>query len=104
VAEIDGDWSTWQNKHEMPNNVIDLTDASHNLTNARAKAKLDEWDRRIQLLKATGDITVVLDLVSAEDRQRIDHIDPTDTNDEHSTTARLAVERALQSAESRAVS
>jgi hypothetical protein len=107
VAEIDGDWSNWQNKQDPPNNVIDLSDASHNLTNARAKAKLDEWDRRIQLLKATGDITVVLDLVSAEDRQRIDHIDANDANyasDEHSTTARLAVERALQSAESRAVS
>jgi Family of unknown function (DUF5317) len=104
VAEIDGDWSNWQNKQDPRSNVIDLTDASHHLTNARAKAKLDEWDRRIQLLKATGDITVVLDLVSAEDRQRIDHIDPTDANDEHSTTARLAVERALQSAESRAVS
>jgi Family of unknown function (DUF5317) len=76
-----------------------------------SKTNLDEWDHRIQLLKATGDITVVLDLVSAEDRHRIeagfDGLGGSDSSegfngfnggandDEHSTTARLVVERAL---------
>jgi Family of unknown function (DUF5317) len=101
VADIEGDWLAWEHKNSKNGNVIDLTEARHAVEAEAQKAKLDEWDHRIQLLKATGDITVVLDLVSAEDRQRIDD---SDSDDEHSATARLAVERALQSSESRAVS
>jgi hypothetical protein len=110
AGDIDDDWSTWQSK------VITLTegddfragspsvssDADSDAEAARVaevSEKLDEWDHRIQLLKATGDITVVLDLVSAEDRHRIEAADDADPDDEHSATARLAVARAMRSTE-----
>jgi hypothetical protein len=103
--DSDDDWSTWQSK------VIRLADGTTSreaagestdpdvVHAAEVREKLDEWDHRIQLLKATGDITVVLDLVSAEDRQRIEAADDADPNDEHSATARLAVARAMRSTE-----
>ncbi len=84
------DWGAWQGK------VIDLT------TPAAVKAKVpedpsepsfDEWDHRIALLRATGDITVVVDLASLGETEGID-----EPNDEHGLTARLVVARALQSA------
>ncbi len=102
-GELDDDWSFWKvsPQQSKPTSVMDLT--KWDVVPEEVPAtKLDEWDHRIQLLKATGDITVVLDLVSAEDRQRIEAgLDGTygnfdgEVNDEHSTTARLVVERAL---------
>jgi hypothetical protein len=103
--DSDDDWSTWQSK------VIRLADGTTSreaagestdpdvVHAAEVREKLDEWDHRIQLLKATGDITVVLDLVSAEDRQRIEAADDADPDDEHSATARLAVARAMRATE-----
>jgi hypothetical protein len=104
ALDSDDDWSTWQSK------VISLADGTTSratgeptdpevVHSAEVREKLDEWDHRIQLLKATGDITVVLDLVSAEDRQRIEAADDADPDDEHSATARLAVARAMRATE-----
>lgn len=87
------EWGSWQR------GVIDLvaSDASGSAGPDDTSApELDEWDHRIALLRATGDITVVIDLVP--ERERIDIDRPMD---QHSMTARLAVARALHSSELR---
>ena len=84
------DWGAWQGR------VIDLTtpsDANEEAHDDPSEPVFDEWDHRIALLRATGDITVVIDLASLDAAEGID-----EPNDEHGLTARLAVARALQSA------
>ncbi len=90
------DWGDWRGRvHDLTASNGQANDASED---DLPEPELDEWDHRIALLRATGDITVVIDLIPSADRGEVDAEDPMD---QHSLTARLAVARALHSSELR---